>query len=59
MVADEPASLALPAAVQKTLGRPRLELRKSGTFLVATDVEISEGATTTLELRLRTPPPAS
>jgi hypothetical protein len=44
--------------VQLTAGTHRLELRKTGTFVVATDIEISEGATNTLELRLRTPPPS-
>ena len=45
--------------VQLSAGKHRLELRKTGTFVVATDIEISEGETNTLELRLRTPPPAS
>jgi hypothetical protein len=42
--------------VQLSAGRHRLELQKAGTFLLATDVEISDGATNTLELRLKTPP---
>ena len=45
--------------VQLSVGKHRLELRKTGTFLIATDVEIGDGETNTLELRLRTPPPAS
>jgi hypothetical protein len=45
--------------VQLSVGKHRLELRKTGTFVLATDVEIGDGATNTLELRLRTPPPVS
>lgn len=45
--------------VQLSAGRHRLELRKTGTFLLATDIEISDGATNTLELRLKAAPPAS
>ena len=45
--------------VQLSVGKHRLELRKTGTFLIATDVEIGDGETNTLELRLRTPPPPS
>jgi len=42
--------------VQLSAGKHRLELQKAGTFLLKTDVEISDGATNTLELRLKTPP---
>jgi hypothetical protein len=45
--------------VQLSVGRHRLELRKTGAFQLATDVEITEGETNTLELRLRPGPPAS
>jgi multidrug efflux system membrane fusion protein len=34
-------------------------LRSLADLGMATDVEISDGAATTIELRLRTPPPAS
>jgi hypothetical protein len=45
--------------VQLSVGKHRLELRKTGAFQLATDIEISDGETNTLELRLRTPTPAS
>jgi hypothetical protein len=45
--------------VQLSVGRHRLELRKTGTFVLATDIEIGDGATNTLELRLNAAPPAS
>jgi hypothetical protein len=45
--------------VQLSTGKHRLELRKTGAFLLGTDIEIGAGETNTLELRLKTPPPAS
>jgi hypothetical protein len=42
--------------LQLSAGTHRLELQKTGTFLLATDVEISDGETNTLELRIKTPP---
>jgi hypothetical protein len=45
--------------VQLSVGKHRLELRRTGAFLLATDVEIGDGQTNTLELKLNTAPPAS
>jgi hypothetical protein len=45
--------------VQLSAGKHRLEFRRTGTFGLATDVEISDGATNTLEFRLKAPQPAS
>jgi hypothetical protein len=45
--------------VQLSVGKHRLELRKTGAFQVATDIEISDGETNTLELRVKTAPPVS
>jgi hypothetical protein len=45
--------------VQLSAGKHRLELRRTGTFGLGTDVEISDGATNTLEFRLKAPQPAS
>jgi hypothetical protein len=45
--------------VQLSVGKHRLELRKTGTFVLGTDVEIGDGTTNTLELRLKAAPPAS
>jgi hypothetical protein len=45
--------------VQLSPGTHRLELRKTGTFMLATDVGISQGETNTLEFKLKPTTPAS